>query len=49
VSDGATGEPKSEVRLRGEVAQCSAYIDSNEIGVQPSEPQDGVAGAPAAP
>jgi hypothetical protein len=32
-----------------EVAQCSAYIDSNEIEVQPSEPEDGAAGAPAAP
>ena len=49
VSDGATGEQKSEVRLMDEVAQCSAYIDSHEIEVQPSEPEDGAAGAPAAP
>ena len=45
VSDGATGEQKSQAWLMNEVAQRSAYIDSHEIEVRPSEPEDGAAGA----
>ena len=45
VSDGATGEQKSQAWLMNEVAQRSTYcnIDSHEIEVRPSEPEDGAA------
>jgi hypothetical protein len=49
VSDGATGQPKSEERLMAEVAQCSAYIASHGINVDMSEVQDGAVATPATP